>query len=67
MSKGKGKFRVGQVVMVTRDFGTTKYPVKLDHQTRIGTREGIAWMDSLDNVEYEADMRKLTRREAGRG
>ena len=64
----KSKFIPGQVVMVVkRSFdGADRYPVKLDHITSIGTREGIAWMDTLSNVEYESDMRPLTDKETGK-
>jgi hypothetical protein len=65
---GEQKFRKGQVVMIVRSHrdGHDHYPVKLDHVTRIGCRDGVAWMDTLDNVEYESEMRPLTKREAGR-
>lgn len=58
--KERGKFRVGQVVMVINKCSGDKYPVKLHHQ------DGIAWMDSLYNVEYEDEMRLLSVRESGR-
>lgn len=64
----KTKFRKGQVVMVieARADGASRYPVKLDHLTRIGRPEaGIAWMDTLNNVEYENRMRPLTVHERG--
>ena len=61
----KSRFKAGQVVMVRSEdasFGT--YPVKLVRRTGIGrTGEGNAWMDTLDNVEYEKQMRPLTARE----
>jgi len=65
----KPKFRKGQVVMViqARADGMSRYPVKLGHVTQIGHGDGIAWIDTLSNVEYEAEMRPLTKREAGRG
>jgi hypothetical protein len=56
------------VVMVVqaRADGMARYPVKLDHVTRIGRDDaGIAWMDTLSNVEYESEMRPLTARERG--
>ncbi len=59
------KFRKGQVVMVRNGVGD-KYPVKLDHVTGIGdSARSTAWMDSLNNIEYEDQMRPLTKREAG--
>jgi len=61
------KFRAGQVVMIVRKYSADRYPVKLDHRTRIGeASRGLAWIDSLNNVEYEDEMRRLTKREGGR-
>ena len=66
--RGRAKFRVGQVVMVIQASadGGKEYPVKLDHRTSIGERyDTAAWMDTLDNEEYECEMRPLTAREKG--
>ncbi len=61
----KSKFKVGQVVMVN-DGSNGKYPVKLKKETGIGTLgRGRAWMDTLNHVEYESQMRPLTKSEAG--
>ena len=74
-AKRKPKFRAKQVVMVRAMLTSDKedpsydreYPVKLVKRTRIGTAEsGIAWFDTLGNVEYEKRMRPLSKREAGR-
>jgi hypothetical protein len=60
----KRKYKVGQVVMVKSKSSGDSYPVKLRKTTRIGTPErGAAWMDTLDNIEYENEMRPLTERE----
>ena len=53
------------VIQASAD-GGKEYPVKLDHRTSIGERyDTAAWMDTLDNVEYECEMRRLTSREIG--
>ena len=60
----KPKFRVGQVVMITVEADGSEYPVKLRKRTRIGTKFNCpAWMDTLDNVEYEEEMRPLNEEE----
>ena len=64
--KRKSKFKVGQVVMIEVEADGSEYPVKLDHPTRIGNKFSCAaWMDTLSNVEYEEEMRPLTKREQG--
>lgn len=62
MKKRKPRFRSGQVVMV---IGDSKYPVKLVRLTNVGEAEedGLRWLDTLDNVEYENRMRPLTATE----
>ncbi len=64
--RGKAKFYAGEIVMVRQDTYAA-YPVKLVKRTGIGRNGEPAWFDTLNNVEYESQMRKQTRRERGKG